>query len=46
MTLGTAQEVADAGAPGFAVVRAVLDAKDPEAAARELRSYLEKSTAG
>ncbi len=46
VTLGTAQEVADAGAPGFAVVRAVLDAKDPEAAARELRSYLEKSTAG
>lgn len=46
VTLETAQEVADAGAPGFAVVRAVLDAKDPEAVARELRSYLEKSTAG
>jgi thiamine-phosphate pyrophosphorylase len=41
VTLETAREVAEAGAPGFAVVRAVLDAKDPEAAARELRSYLE-----
>ena len=40
VTLKTAREVAEAGAPGFAVVRAVLDAKDPEAAARELRSYL------
>ena len=40
VTLETARAVADAGAPGFAVVRAVLDAKDPEAAARELRSYL------
>ncbi len=40
VTLETAQEVAGAGAPGFAVVRAVLDAEDPEAAARELRSYL------
>ncbi len=40
VTLETAGEVAGAGAPGFAVVRAVLDAKDPEAAARELRSYL------
>ena len=27
-------------APGFAVVRAVLDAEDPESAARELRSFL------
>jgi thiamine-phosphate pyrophosphorylase len=41
VTLETAREVAEAGAPGFAVVRAVLDADDPEAAARELRSYLE-----
>ncbi len=40
VTLETAREVAGAGAPGFAVVRAVLDAEDPEAAARELRSYL------
>ena len=40
VTLETAPEVAAAGAPGFAVVRAVLDADDPEAAARELRSYL------
>ncbi len=42
VTLETAREVAEAGAPGFAVVRAVLDAEDPEAAARELRSYLEE----
>jgi thiamine-phosphate pyrophosphorylase len=41
VTLETAREVAEAGAPGFAVVRAVLDAEDPEAAARRLRSYLE-----
>ena len=40
ITLETAREAAEAGAPGFAVVRAVLDAEDPEAAARELRSYL------
>jgi len=40
VTLETARAVADAGAPGFAVVRAVLDAKNPEAAARKLRSYL------
>ncbi len=43
ITLQTAREVAEAGAPGFAVVRAVLDAQDPEAAARELRSYLEET---
>jgi thiamine-phosphate pyrophosphorylase len=30
----------EAGAPGFAVVRAILDAEDPESAARELRSFL------
>ncbi len=40
VTLETAREVAEAGAPGFAVVRAVLDAEDPAAAARELRSFL------
>lgn len=40
VTLETAPEVAEAGAWGFAVVRAVLDASDPEAAARELRSLL------
>lgn len=39
--LGNVQEVAAAGAPGVAVVRAVLDADDPEAAARALRSALE-----
>ena len=38
--LGNAREVADAGAPGFAVVRAILDAEEPEAAARGLRSIL------
>jgi thiamine-phosphate pyrophosphorylase len=46
VTFETAREVAEAGAPGFAVVRAVLDAEDPEAAARELRSYLEGIPAG
>lgn len=40
VTLQTAPAAAAAGAPGFAVVRAVLDANDPEAAARELRSHL------
>lgn len=40
VTLKTAREVAAAGALGFAVVRAVLDAEDPEAAARELCSFL------
>ncbi len=40
VTLETAGEVADAGAHGFAVVRAVLDADDPEAVARELRDLL------
>jgi thiamine-phosphate pyrophosphorylase len=40
VTLRTAPEVAAAGARGFAVVRAVLDAEDPGAAARELRSCL------
>jgi thiamine-phosphate pyrophosphorylase len=46
VTLETVREVAEAGAPGFAVVRAVIDAEDPEAAARELRSYLEGTSAG
>ncbi len=36
-----AREAVEAGAWGFAVVRAVLDAEDPETAAREIRSYLE-----
>ncbi len=40
ITAETAREVAAAGAPGFAVVRAIFDAEDPEAAARELRSFL------
>jgi thiamine-phosphate pyrophosphorylase len=49
ITLETAPEVARAAAEaaaeasyvfGFAVVRALLDAEDPEAAARKLRSYL------
>ena len=41
VTLETAPSVAAAGAPGFAVVRAVLDAEDPERTAGELRSFLE-----
>ncbi len=36
----TAPGVAMAGAKGFAVVRAILDAEDPEVAARQLRSLL------
>ena len=35
-------EVADAGAPGVAVVRAIRDAEDPEAAARLLRAALDR----
>jgi thiamine-phosphate pyrophosphorylase len=35
-------EVAAAGAPGVAVVRAVRDAVDPETAARELRAALDR----
>lgn len=42
VTLETAPAVAAAGAPGFAVVRAVLGAEDPEGAARELRSILDR----
>ena len=41
ITLETAGEAAAAGAYGFAVVRALLDADDPASAARELRSILE-----
>ncbi len=41
ITRETAEEAAAAGAYGFAVVRAVLDADDPVSAARELRSILE-----
>ena len=41
VTLETAPAVAEAGAPGFAVVRAVLDAEDPENAARKLRALLD-----
>ena len=37
----TAPEAVAAGAPGFAVVRAVLDADDPERAARELRALFD-----
>ncbi len=40
VTPETAPEVAAAGAKGFAVVRAILDADDPEAAAHELRRLL------
>ncbi len=40
VTLETAPEAAAAGAWGFAVVRAILDAEDPEAAARSLRGLL------
>jgi thiamine-phosphate pyrophosphorylase len=39
--LANVAEVAAAGAPGVAVVRAVRDADDPEAAARALREALE-----
>ena len=41
ITRETAEEAAAAGAYGFAVVRAVLDADDPASAARELRSILD-----
>ena len=40
ITPETAPQVAAAGARGFAVVRAILDADNPEAAARELRRLL------
>lgn len=38
--LSTVAEVAAAGAPGIAVVRAIRDADDPEASARELRRHV------
>ena len=38
--LETAPGVAAADAPGFAVVRAILDAEDPEKAAHDLRAIL------
>jgi thiamine-phosphate pyrophosphorylase len=40
--LSNVAEVAAAGAPGIAVVRAIRDAPDPEAAARMLRSALDR----
>jgi thiamine-phosphate pyrophosphorylase len=40
--LGNVREVVAAGAPGIAVVRAIRDADDPEAAARELRAALDR----
>ena len=43
VTLETAPKVAAAGAKGFAVVRAILEAEDPEVAARQLRSVLSTS---
>jgi len=40
--LSNVAEVAVAGAPGVAVVRAIRDAANPEAAARELRAALDR----
>jgi thiamine-phosphate pyrophosphorylase len=40
--LSNVAEVAGAGAPGVAVVRAIRDAADPEAAARALRTALDR----
>ena len=40
--LSNVAEVAAAGAPGVAVVRAIRDAADPEAAARALRAALDR----
>lgn len=40
--LSNVAEVAGAGAPGVAVVRAIRDAEDPEAAARVLRASLDR----
>lgn len=40
--LSNVAEVATAGAPGVAVVRAIRDARDPESAARILRSALDR----
>jgi thiamine-phosphate pyrophosphorylase len=40
--LSNVEEVTMSGAPGVAVVRAIRDAEDPEAAARELRAVLDR----
>jgi thiamine-phosphate pyrophosphorylase len=40
--LANVADLAVAGAPGIAVVRAIRDASDPEAAARELRQGLDR----
>jgi thiamine-phosphate pyrophosphorylase len=40
--LANVSEVVEAGAPGVAVVRAIRDASDPEAAARQLRAALDR----
>ena len=40
--LSNVADVVAAGAPGIAVVRAIRDADDPEAAARELRAALDR----
>jgi thiamine-phosphate pyrophosphorylase len=40
--LTNVSEVVTAGAPGVAVVRAIRDAADPEAAARALRAPLDR----
>jgi len=40
--LSNVAEVTAAGAPGIAVVRAIRDAEDPEAAARDLRAALDR----
>jgi thiamine-phosphate pyrophosphorylase len=40
--LSNIRDVVAAGAPGVAVVRAVRDSADPEAAARRLRSALDR----
>lgn len=40
--LSSVEEVAAAGAPGVAVVRAIRDADDPESAARKLRAALDR----
>ena len=40
--LSNVAEVAAAGAPGVAVVRAIRDAADPESAARKLRALLDR----
>jgi len=43
--LDTVAQIATAGAPGVAVVRAIRDAPDPEAAARQLRAELPSARA-